>query len=277
MSNTEIITPQKATEYLNTNTRNRAITRSRVEKYKKCMAQGRWVLNGQTIVFDEHGNLIDGQHRLIACAESGHPFITAVFRGVTDPRAFATTDTGKARNANDIASYVNEGRYTRNQLIYIIAAARVYMHWVTTSNKADFSLSGVEHAKTDEELAEFVRENPDFCAFCIDKHEKVKVLGRSSRILPTLWIIKTESRQRIMFDEFEKKLIDGLFETKECPVYLLHKFMMQGRLANSKKSERREREEVFAMIFKSWNLFSSCRKIKLLRWSPEKEPFPIPR
>ena len=52
------ITPQTAQEWLNaTETRNRMLTKNRVEKYAGIMKAGKWKLNGETIIFDAAGNI----------------------------------------------------------------------------------------------------------------------------------------------------------------------------------------------------------------------------
>lgn len=97
----EVITPEKAIYYLGRNIGNRGISKDRVTYYAEQMAKGEWKLNGCTIVLDENGYLLDGQHRLTACVVSKKPFETLVVRGV-DHKAFATIDTGKPRNSSDV-------------------------------------------------------------------------------------------------------------------------------------------------------------------------------
>lgn len=98
----ETITPAKAKQYLATRASNRIIRDAKVLEYGIAMEAGRWVLNGHAIVFDDDGHLIDGQHRLEACVLSGCTFETYIVRGVKDPRAMATIDTGSARTHTDI-------------------------------------------------------------------------------------------------------------------------------------------------------------------------------
>lgn len=77
----ELITPQMACEMLKKQRNVRVLKRKEVDRYVRALKRG-WKLNGETIKFDKDGYLIDGQHRLTACAESGIAFETVVVRGL---------------------------------------------------------------------------------------------------------------------------------------------------------------------------------------------------
>jgi hypothetical protein len=64
------------------------------------MKSGTWRLTHQGIAFDESGNLVDGQHRLLAVISSSVPTRFWVFNGVSR-EAMIAIDTGKARSAED--------------------------------------------------------------------------------------------------------------------------------------------------------------------------------
>lgn len=100
-SEEELITPIKAEEWLNRNTHNRPLHNSLVSKYADEMKRKQWVLNGEAIIFDYNGVLLDGQHRLWACIESQSNFQSVVTRGVA-PEGFVTIDTGSKRSNSDV-------------------------------------------------------------------------------------------------------------------------------------------------------------------------------
>lgn len=68
---TEVVTPEKAQQWLEANTRNRTLSRRKVRLYADDMKKHRWTLHHQGIAFYEDGELADGQHRLAAVIESG--------------------------------------------------------------------------------------------------------------------------------------------------------------------------------------------------------------
>ena len=66
-----LVSPDMATRWLEGNTCNRPVRQKKVNEYADQMSRGKWILSPQTISFDKHGVLLDGQHRLKAVVKSG--------------------------------------------------------------------------------------------------------------------------------------------------------------------------------------------------------------
>lgn len=99
LSQSTYITPVIAEAWLASVPENqRRVIRVLVDRYADDMTEGRWVENGDTIRFNELGELVDGQHRLHAIKKSGCPQNFVVVRGL-DAGAIYTIDTGKPRTA----------------------------------------------------------------------------------------------------------------------------------------------------------------------------------
>lgn len=100
---TEMITPEKAKEYLKKNVDNyRKISRQKVTLYAEEMKAGKWQLNGEGIMFDESGKLKNGQHRLAAIMMAGIPVEMTVITGV-DTKVMIY-DNGQNRSTRQMAS-----------------------------------------------------------------------------------------------------------------------------------------------------------------------------
>lgn len=100
----EEVTPDVAAALLERNGyygKNRLVRDKRVVQWAAEMKAGRYMLTHQGIAIDWHGNLIDGQHRLLAVIEAGVPVRMLVARGV-DPETYKVIDTGTKRTAGDI-------------------------------------------------------------------------------------------------------------------------------------------------------------------------------
>ena len=95
------MTPALAQDLLAKNKRNRPIRKARVERYANEMINGRWQLNGETIIISDEGNLMNGQHRLHAVVSSGATVYMLLAEGV-DEAAFSTMDSGLTRTAGDV-------------------------------------------------------------------------------------------------------------------------------------------------------------------------------
>ena len=96
------ITPEVAEELLKRNPvgANRKANLPTVLYYGGQMKRNDWPKTGQPLIFDEDGNLVDGQHRLWAAYLSGVAFDTYVVTNVPKhKRLFAYIDNGKVRSA----------------------------------------------------------------------------------------------------------------------------------------------------------------------------------
>jgi len=82
---------------------NRNVAKQNLDFLVHQIKDGKWKLNGDTIVFDEYGNLLDGQHRLEAVVITGKELQSNVTFGIHRD-TFHTIDTGKGRNSADVLS-----------------------------------------------------------------------------------------------------------------------------------------------------------------------------
>lgn len=97
----EKITPHVALNYLARNVdHNRKLKPSVVKTLIGILQRGEWLLTHQGIAFDREGNLIDGQHRLQAIADSGITATMTVTRNVA-PEAFKVIDDVTPRTVAD--------------------------------------------------------------------------------------------------------------------------------------------------------------------------------
>lgn len=120
------MTPEWAHEILkNQNKSNRPVKNTAVAKLLKAIENGEWKLTHQGIAFDWHGNLVDGQHRLIAIAKSG---VSVPISMATDcdPSIFIACDIGTARTSGDVLS-VNGA--TKNDATIIGAAIGIVIRY----------------------------------------------------------------------------------------------------------------------------------------------------
>lgn len=102
----EMVMPDKAKEYLATMGKNRPISSREIDKWCRIIRNGDFKTTHQGIAFNEHGELIDGQHRLTACALTGIPITVCVTRGLNDD-TMTSIDVGKTRTFHDVLSLMD--------------------------------------------------------------------------------------------------------------------------------------------------------------------------
>lgn len=96
-----LITPEMAEMLYKTSKGNRQINQKKVDDYARQMIEGKWTLNGETIIFSEEGYLYDGHHRMLAVMKAKTPIWFTVIRGV-DKNTFATIDSGQSRSSGQV-------------------------------------------------------------------------------------------------------------------------------------------------------------------------------
>lgn len=98
----ETITPEQATRLLEeSKTINRKFNIWNKKALINAMQSGEFRCTGQPIILDEEDDIVDGHHRLIACAESGVTIQTLVVRGAQSSN-FHLIDIGARRSMGNI-------------------------------------------------------------------------------------------------------------------------------------------------------------------------------
>ena len=142
------ITPQMAEKMLGKNVKNRIVRASAVSAYARDMARGEWRLTGEAIKFDSDGNLIDGQHRLLAVITANVSVDMLVITGLP-PESQQYLDSGRKRTHSDQLRLSGE-----TQSALLASAARQVWLW-DTGNMSENVLP------TFAEVAEVIDDEPD--------------------------------------------------------------------------------------------------------------------
>lgn len=163
------ITPKMATQWLEKNEKNRKPRKPLIDRISEDIVRGAWEITGEAIVFDSNGALIDGQHRLLACIQSGKPIQSMVVRGVA-PRARIKMDTGEKRQAHDVLKM--EGVGGTSSTTCMASAARTIMALQRLETEdPDYTSVHYIHGKgyvPSDTILNFVRKNEDEMIHCVD-------------------------------------------------------------------------------------------------------------
>ena len=284
----EIITPQTAEKYLATMTSNRHLNQRRTVEYAVLMDEDRWVLNGETLKFDKHGHLFDGQHRLQACLLSEKPFPTYVLRGVEDDRAFATIDIGGSRTPGDVfhlAGFSNS--------ISTAAVARI-LYWhqhkmmALSGPRMGRGASGMnarikKMTKGKKGIVHDIKirvpDKEELVAFARPLAESiVEALNFVKRLhIDNILMVNTAAACYLIFaekskDEAAQFLVDlaaGAELSTDDPVHVLREKL----ISTTKRHVRLAAMAVILLVFKTWNKRRNRERVKFLK-IVEGEEFP---
>ena len=255
---TETVTPAMAEQWLEKNKDNRPVRDHHTLLLAKEMREGRWQLNGEAIVFDFNGNLLDGQHRLWAAYEHGQTFETLVVRGV-DPSSFQTIDGGMKRSAGDVL--------TKAGLTYgtLTAAALRLVHFYETGARDYLIVSRMSNAETLEMAAKYPRIQ-DAVAIIGPSAPLKRLCSLTSLAAFTYFALEADKDRAEAFIEAlatgeELKRGDARLT---CRNYFINLKQRGGRLHHRIQ---------FALLIKAWNAHLTNRDLTVLKFL-DGEEFP---
>jgi hypothetical protein len=253
----ELITPEIAKAYLQHNTNNRSISKTGVDVFAGDMTDGYWQLTGDSIKFATDGELIDGQHRLMAVIKAGTPQQFLVVRNVSK-ESKRVTDTGKPRGLCHVLDF-DHFKNTR-ALASITRRAYCFHHGVASKNPH------ITHSR----LLCFLQDNMDLvdvATWVTGRHSLLQLIPGG--LLGAI-CFATMRADSAMSDEFFN-LLDLPPQNKKHPVTILKTALSNNALRGRKKLDWRY---TWAISIKGWNAFYERREISLLKY-PIGEAFPI--
>ena len=264
---TMTITPAKADVMLERNKGNRPINLRRAQNYAKQMADGKWMLNGQAIVFSREGALNDGQHRLTACIISGMPFVSDVRFGI-EREAFMVTDIHGARTAGHMFHIAGIPNYN-----VAASAARLLLMYETGT----LLTNGGTVDTSPTALREVLEANPELhnsVSAGMAVYRQGKLLSSSvAAILHFLF----SCIEADLADAFMDQLGNGLGLTRRTdPIAKLRERLIENKAAKAKLPV----VDIMAITIKAWNKYRRGKTIQSLVWRSRgdaPEPFPVAR
>lgn len=245
------IDPEDARKLLDAqNAKNRPLSKMRVARYISDIKRGKWRLTGEPILLSPGGALLDGQHRLSACASAGKPFVAVVLYGNWP---FQVLGQGKPRSAADvlgisgIANRVGVASVAKLVIWHNRALSREASMFTQTANQEDNWK--VVH---NEEVEAWVTKHSEIC----DLYSEAMRLAGNKPLIPTSpmvaawWLAQGVTSEKEARDFFEP-LISGI-GLQSGDVRLLMRRSYQGFRRGARISL--SSLETFADIAKAWNV-----------------------
>lgn len=235
---------------------NRPETKTARARYAKTMAEKRWKLTGEPLIFSKKGNLINGQHRLHACVDSGKSFETFVVFGIDDD-AFAFIDIGTKRSPGHI--FAIEGVPN--------AASAAAMTKLIVRYDNHESVGSRQYHDNDALYRSFLALNRPQ-----DSVHVGQAIGVTRLLSPRYaafchYICARLNRKAA--DDFYRKIQTGLaMESAKDPAYVLRNRLMSGQIG----SEKLDPVVAAALTIKAWNAMRRGLTVGALRWRTENSP-----
>jgi hypothetical protein len=238
-----IVSPQQAVAWLDNSPGNRPIRQDRVEELCRALLAGEWEFNGESIKFDDRGQLLDGHHRLMACVKANRSFETVIVEGIKS-KAKPTVDIGAPRSLSD--TLVENDQVSTATLGSTLT--RLIRFECQDENSSLGFASNRDYVSPARALR-YLRENPEVKDAVRDAHG-LRTVVAASRVA---WLIFLTRRA---FPKKSKEFFDALEKGSNLPDH--HPaFVLRNRL-NVAKGDRKARlrdAEYSAMMIKAWNAF----------------------
>jgi hypothetical protein len=217
------------------------------------MDHGYWRENGEAVIFDTHGILIDGQHRLQAVLNSGHEYRVPVITGIA-PLVRPTVDTGKKRSSAQnlqMAGLKNAAALSATLTLWKGYMAR--------------DLRAMEDLEQYPELK-----------VAVQRGLALRPVGQGRALISPsesalIWQAITQSgTTQTRAEEFLGSVLSGYNLSEGNPIIALRRRLLD-QMGPGLKMDKKER---LALILKTWQLWSTGQTRKVIRWEVT-EPFPF--
>jgi hypothetical protein len=218
------------------------------------MKDGCWLPNGESIIIGSGGEILDGQHRLLAVIESGKTIRTMIVYGGS-PEHFHTYDSGRTRSASDALHMLG-----KKQTGLLAAAARVVLHWEHDQLSEGLAGNGPRLIASGMILEVLARHPGIENSTSFGNAAGGSKVCRPSLITAAHYLAARDNKSKA--DEFFEQVVGGQHIGDGDPSFALRRRLIQlyGGSANG-----RSVWETWALIVKSWNYFTAGKRRVELR------------
>lgn len=266
----EEITPARAQEILKNNNINRRISNAAVAHYANQMKNNNWFSEtDESIKVSKGGNLLDGQHRLLAIIKSGIPLLLKVTYNLPED-AFRFIDQGKKRSAPDVLFIAGVKNASG-------VAGIIKSHTLIKRGASSTERDQVSAGLSNEDIFALYQKRPEYWQ---DANNKAQAWYKSfHRIInPSFIGAHFTLFQDLNVDDaksFFEKLCTGIgLNNPKDSVRLLREYFLRQLDLKGKKSNTVSYNS--ALVIKAWNFYRQNKEMSFLKWDSSREAFPKP-
>jgi hypothetical protein len=234
------ISPGIAQAWLDRNLRNRRVRRALVRRLASDIRNDKWEVSGDAIRFDTDGNLIDGQHRLMACVEAGKAIRSFVVYGL-DQSVQNVIDTGTVRSKGDMLALY--GVSNANSVAYGYRLLRAHKEGLVPTTELMSHADMMDLYERHPKLPLYVPN-----AGSLPRGIPLGLVGFVAYVGAT--ILKRKDRVDAMIGVLKTGVPDY-----EGDVMHRYRERVIARRLDSSAGEKTKRHEVIWTFYHAWNLF----------------------
>lgn len=268
MITTQVIrlTPSIAESLIARNDHNRPLRQGVVDMIARDMIEGRWELNGATLVVASTGRLLDGQHRLHAYVKAARQEpeiqIGVVLVDGVDESTFGSIDRGNRRSVADIIAL--DGYKNATTL-----SAGAVLSYAFDRTGDPFSGAAIARPSSSV-IIEHIKSTPGLVKAASDVTGEYGQLSMIMQKSVACFCLHTFRRHdSIAANEFFRQIASGDCGRDGSPTLTLRNKLISSRLAEDgvkgSASSRGAKENCCILTFKAFRYFCSGASLRLLR------------
>jgi hypothetical protein len=259
------VEPGDAQRLLDEQPPNRPLRESKAIRLGRDMTSGKWRANGEPLILDENGKLLDGQGRCRGSVISGKSFETYIIHGIPR-RYFPSVDTGQNRLGADTLALSGAPNYVVASAVCRLALS--CLHGSPTGQNA-------RGAITNEQIRDFYKRNSERVDKAItDTQFPGCPLPQSILAYVYMEAVEIDPTKAQLW---AAGIANGENLTAGSPMLLLRNRL----IALKGEAHRLSSYEKLALAIKSWNAFVEDKSVGVLKWNRKgtagrnAEPFPV--
>jgi len=217
------ITPAMAVEILKFNNDNRNIRKTRVLGITEQLNRKQWQVTGEAIKFAVDGSLLDGQHRLTGCVESGKTMKQQLIVTGLAKEAFTVLDSGLKRNIGDALNkigYASSG--------HIAPVARLVQ--VLEAGLNPFNSAEMTELVTKQDIVNYAKkyaEELDWAIRIIRPIYDGQKLGNRTAWTALVLMALGAGHNKELIETFVTKMATGEGMNADSPILALRNFLIR--------------------------------------------------
>jgi hypothetical protein len=258
------VTPAEARLWLDTkNSKNRPVSENAVAKYTQQMKEGQWKNNAQPVIFGRSGNLLNGQHRLLACVRANKPFETLVTWGVDD-EAFDTIDDCNSRSLADVL-------HIKGEASSVLLSAGLRFLWIYAAGEIERRDLRRGRIVTKQILEATLEKNRKITSsvkfYSMLKARPGGLLIPAGMAIGLHYLCSLVDEKKA--DEFFTRFQSGFDLSEGDPIALLRARLIAGQKEASTKLTP---AAMYFYVVTTWNAFATNTFLKRLLYNPDVVP-----
>jgi len=244
-----LISPADADKLLTDhNHHNRNVKESKIGRWTRAMAEGHWDPDASDIKTDTNGDLLDGQHRLIACVRSGVAFGTLLRTGI-EPETQRRVDIGAARTIGDTFKLEGISWATNN------SAAILLRRRYEEGEARGLRVTGkLRYDMSPDEVLAFYRAHPEHESMLTKADQMYRIGPGMARTVYFCALAMFAAQDEADANRFADAFLSGEWGGPGSPLQALVRYLSQARTpGKTGQRDRNVNERHLLAMVKAWN------------------------